>query len=174
MDWQQAQVEARLADQRPGPAQPARRSLRILLIDDNPDDRHLSERELRREFDDLLVQHITNADEFDEALARGDFDLVITDFQLRWSDGLEILHAVRRRHADRPVIMFTATATQETAVEAMKSGLTDYVVKSPRHFARLPAAVTAALSHVRQRRALAEAEDRYRQLFEIDAQCCTD
>jgi DNA-binding NarL/FixJ family response regulator len=119
--------------------------LRILLIDDNPDDRALVIRELRREFPDLQVQQIIEAKGFAQALGEGDFDLVITDYQLRWTDGLAVLRAVKARWPDCPVVMFTATGSEEIAVEAMKAGLDDYVIKSPKHFVRLPAAVRYAL-----------------------------
>ena len=140
--------------------------LRILLIDDNPDDRTLVIRELRREFPDLHVEQIIEVQGFTQALETGIFDLVITDYQLRWTDGLAILRAIKARWPDCPVIMFTGTGSEEVAVEAMKAGLNDYVLKSPRHFARLPAAVHLALDQGRQARALKEAENRYRSLFD--------
>ncbi|MBI4642101.1 MAG: response regulator, partial [Candidatus Tectomicrobia bacterium] len=74
--------------------------LRILLIDDNPDDRALVMRELRREFPDLIVGQITEARSFAQALETGNFDLVITDHQLRWTDGLAVLRAVKTRWPD--------------------------------------------------------------------------
>ena len=140
--------------------------LRILLIDDNPDDRTLVIRELRREFPELQIEQIIEAQGFTQALEAGNFDLVITDYQLRWTNGLQILRAIKSQWPDCPVIMFTGTGSEEIAVEAMKAGLNDYVLKSPRHFARLPAAVQMALEQVRQRQALREAETRYRSLFD--------
>ncbi len=140
--------------------------LRILLVDDNPDDRALVMRELRREFPDTHIEQIAAPDTLAQALAAGEFDLVITDYQLRWTDGLDVLRAVKNCCPYRPVIMFTATGSEEIAVEAMKAGLDDYVLKSPKHFARLPAAVQRALEQSRQRQALKEAESRYQRLFE--------
>jgi PAS domain S-box-containing protein len=127
--------------------------LRILLIDDNPHDRALVIRELRREFPDLQVDQVTDAKGFDRALQTGEFDLVITDYQLHWSDGLFVLQAVKPRYPGCPVIMFTGTGSEEVAVQAMKAGLDDYVLKSPKHFVRLTAAVRSALerTEVRER-----------------------
>lgn len=140
--------------------------LRILLIDDNPDDRSLVIRELRREFPNLQVTQIIEDQGFAQELENGEFDVVITDYQLRWTNGLAVLRTIKSQRPHCPVIMFTATGSEEIAVEAMKAGLNDYVLKSPKHFSRLPAAVLISLEQDRQRRALQEAENRYRNLFD--------
>ncbi|MBD6619819.1 response regulator [Komarekiella sp. 'clone 1'] len=139
--------------------------LRILLIDDNPNDRLLAIRQLEREFIDLQVEQVAVAEELAQALERGQFDLVVTDYQLRWSNGLEVLRATKARYPDCPVIMFTNSGTQEIAVEAMKSGLDDYVVKSPQHQIRLSAAVRSALQQVETRQKAANLEARFQTLL---------
>jgi diguanylate cyclase (GGDEF)-like protein/PAS domain S-box-containing protein len=136
--------------------------LKILLVDDNPDDRTLVIRELGREFPSPLVSEITEQEGFNRALQRGSFDLVITDFQLCWSDGLVILRAVKEKWPDCPVVMFTATGSEEIAVEAMKSGLDDYVLKSPLHYGRLPARVRLALEQVLRQQQLFKTENALR------------
>jgi PAS domain S-box-containing protein len=138
--------------------------LRVVLVDDNPDDRFLLIRELRREFGAVQVEQVIGPEEFSAALDGGDFDLVITDYKLNWSNGLAVLQQVKARYPYKPVIMFTATGTEEIAVQAMKAGLDDYILKSPKHFARVPAAVRLALERAAQRRLLVEAENRYRDL----------
>ncbi|OGG43557.1 MAG: hypothetical protein A3F84_20525 [Candidatus Handelsmanbacteria bacterium RIFCSPLOWO2_12_FULL_64_10] len=138
--------------------------LRILLIDDNPHDRTLVIRELRREFPDLHVDQVIDAKGFDRALQTGGFDLVITDYQLHWSDGLSVLRAFKPRHPGCPVIMFTGTGSEEVAVQAMKAGLDDYVLKSPKHFVRLPAAVRSAMEDITERR---RAEDTEREMERV-------
>jgi len=139
--------------------------LRILVVDDNPDDRALAIRELQRDFSNLLIDQITDATNFALALESDGCDLVITDYQLRWSDGLAVLRAVKHRWPDCTVIMFTGTGSEEVAVEAMKAGLDDYVLKASKHYARLPGAVRLALERKAQWRALKEAESRYLALF---------
>jgi PAS domain S-box-containing protein len=141
-------------------------SLRILLVDDNPDDRVLIARELLRGFPNVQISQIADLGMLGVAMERGEFDLVITDYQLRWIDGIQVLRRIKARKPDCPVIMFTGTGSEEIAVEAMRAGLDDYVLKSPKHFARLPASVQLALERAEQRRALKEAETRYRSLFE--------
>src|SRR6266568_5848606 len=139
--------------------------LNILLVDDNPDDRALAIRELNREFPDRQYHQVTDLKQFTRALERSPWDLVVTDYRLRWSDGLSVLMAVKARWPDCAVIMFTGSGNEEVAVRAMKAGLDDYILKAPRHYARLPTAAVLALVRSRQRRALQEAEARYRDLF---------
>ncbi|GAG26521.1 unnamed protein product, partial [marine sediment metagenome] len=135
--------------------------------------RALTVRELKKEFE-IQVEEIIDAEGFAHALEEGSFDIVIIDYQLRWSNGLEISGKIKSRYPDCTVIMFTATGDEEIAVEAMKNGLDDYVLKSPKHFKRLPAAVKAAIKKAQEHQAVREAEEafrdseeRYRQLVEL-------
>ncbi|YAF98197.1 MAG: response regulator [Nodularia sp. CChRGM 3473] len=139
--------------------------LRILLIDDNPHDRLLAIRALEREFTDIQVQQIIRATEFEQALSAGEFDLVITDYQLGWSNGLKILRAIKSLYPHYPVIMFTNSGSQEIAVEAMKLGLDDYVIKSPKHYTRLPIAVRLAWERFETQRKVAALEIRFQTLL---------
>ncbi|HEY9607341.1 MAG TPA: response regulator [Allocoleopsis sp.] len=139
--------------------------LRILIVDDNPHDRILAIRSLEREFPELQVQEVAKAEDLDRALERGDFDVVITDYQLRWSDGLTVFRAIKARFPDCPVIMFTNSGTQEIAVEAMKAGLDDYVLKSSKHYIRLAAAVRLAWKNTEIRRKAAGLENRWQGLL---------
>jgi PAS domain S-box-containing protein len=141
------------------------RALKILLVDDNPDDRSLVIRELREEFPKGQFSEVTGPGELTLSLERGPWDLVVTDYQLRWSDGLRVLMSVKGRWPECPVIMFTGTGSEEIASQALKAGLDDYILKSPKHYARLPAAAVMALDRAKQRRALREAETRYQHLF---------
>jgi signal transduction histidine kinase len=142
-------------------------ALSVLLLDDNPDDRALSRRELERHFPGCAIEEVGDRAGFEQHM-QGDlaFDVIITDYQMRWSTGLEVLQRVKARHAEMPVIMFTATGTQEIAVEAMKLGLDDYVIKSPRHYARLPVAVRTCLDRAEIRARALRSETRLSALLE--------
>ena len=133
-------------------------SPRVLLVDDNPDDRALVERELRKDFPLAQTFQVSTPGQLEAAIAQPGIDLVITDFHLRWSTGLEVLKRIRARDPKLPVIMFTGTGTEEVAVEAMRLGLADYVTKSPKHMPRLRRSVKAALSAVTHARAREQAE----------------
>ena len=132
---------------------------RVLLVDDNPDDRALVERELRKDFPTAQTFQVNTPGQLEAAIAEPGLDLVITDFHLRWSTGLEVLKRVRARSPDLPVIMFTGTGTEEVAVEAMRLGLADYVTKSPKHMPRLRSSVKNALSAATHARAREQAEN---------------
>jgi signal transduction histidine kinase len=123
----------------------------ILIVDDNPTDRILIKRELEREFKELRVREITNTTAVEQVLAEGGFDIVITDYQLNWSDGLSVLKQLKCRYPDCPVIMFTNSGNEEIAVEAMKSGLDDYLIKAPNRYVRVPTAVRKALQQAELR-----------------------
>jgi len=140
--------------------------LKILIVDDNPDDRALARREIDREFPNCQFWQAITAKELTQAVESTRFDLVVTDYQLRWSDGITVVLAVKVRWPDCPVIMFTGSGNEEIAVQAMKAGLDDYVPKSPRHYARLASAVHMALERAKQRKALHEAERRFQSLFD--------
>jgi PAS domain S-box-containing protein len=139
--------------------------LRLLLIDDSPNDRLLINRELNREFPNLQVEEIIEAEGLSQALRAGNFALAITDYQLRWNDGLTVLREIKSRYPDCPVIMFTDSGSQEIAVEAMKVGLDDYIVKSPKHYMRLPVTVRKALQQAESQQRTERLEMRLRTLL---------
>ncbi len=145
------------------------KGLRVLIVDDNPDDRRLAARALAAEFGGIELTEAIDEESLAEALELGNFDAVITDYRLRWTTGLDVLREVKERSPTVPVVMFTGTGTEDVAVAAMKSGLDDYVVKTPRHFARLPMAIKTSLERQRGRAAeieLGSAVDRFRALIE--------
>ena len=146
---------------------------RLLLIDDSPDDRSLIIRELRREFPDLQVEEVIEAQHFNCVLNTGNFDIAIIDYCLRWTDGLTVLDELKSRYPNCPVIIFTNSGNEEIAVEAMKAGLDDYITKSAKHYARLPMVVQASLKrnqdkirHKQTKAALWESQERFRLLVE--------
>ncbi|MBD0300252.1 MAG: response regulator, partial [Nitrososphaera sp.] len=72
----------------------------ILVIDDNPTDRLLVKRELERQFSQLQITEIGDDRLFGEALKRGGFHLVITDYQLRWTNGLDVLKTIKASYPE--------------------------------------------------------------------------
>lgn len=111
--------------------------LRILLVEDDINDRLLIERELRKEFEDLELLNAQDIQEFEEVLKKAEFDLVITDYLLGWTNGAEVLEAVKKALPNMPVIMFTGSISEKIAIEALQSGLDDYLIKTPKNYKRL-------------------------------------
>ena len=135
-------------------------SFAALLIDDSPDDRALVARELRRHFPHAQVKEAGSPETLAAALDDGRFDIAITDYRLRFTDGITVLRELKRRFPGRPVIMFTASGNEEIAVEAMKEGLDDYITKTPKHYPRIGYAVRACLDNVTQRARAEQAQAR--------------
>jgi PAS domain S-box-containing protein len=140
--------------------------IRVLLVDDDPNDRALALRELAREFPEVFPIEVLDGDGFERALEAGGFDVVITDHRLRWASGLDVLREVKSRYPDVPVVMHTGTGTEEIAVEAMRIGLDDYVVKSAQHYIRLPASVRSALERAEDRRRARSARETLESLID--------
>jgi DNA-binding NtrC family response regulator len=99
----------------------------ILIIEDEAKLRHLIELQLT---DEGFQSHsVGDAESGLKFLQKEPIDLVVTDFKLPGMSGLEFLHAAKRINANLPVIVMTAYGTVESAVDAMKAGASDYVLK---------------------------------------------
>jgi PAS domain S-box-containing protein len=142
------------------------RLLKTLIVDDNPDDRSLVIRELQKTLENFQPVEIADLKMLKKCLEKADFELVVTDYRLYWSDGLKVLNWVKRLNADIPVVMFTGTGNEEIAVEAMKAGVSDYILKSPANFQKLRASAQSALRLRQQKIETEAAELRYKNLFD--------
>ena len=146
--------------------------IRILYIDDYELDRELVKDALEKEHGDFEVTEASNKREFEALLKAGDFDLVLSDFNIAGFEGLQVLDSVLAYDPHIPVIIVTGTGSEEIAVKALKRGAADYVIKRPGHIRKLPQTILAAIEKQTlrdQRRkadiSLKESEQRYRSLF---------
>lgn len=121
----------------------------VLVIEDDDGDRALLHERIRSGYPDAHLVDVIAPEDWKRALTRQDIDIVLTDFRLGWTDGLQIVRTLRERLPHVPLIMVTETGSEEIAVEAMKAGLDDYVLKS--RLRRLPLAMQTALEHARHR-----------------------
>jgi two-component system, cell cycle sensor histidine kinase and response regulator CckA len=119
--------------------------LQILYVDDYQYDRELVREALEVEPGAFQLTEAASRAEFEMRLVEQEYDLVLSDFNILGFDGLAVVAAVRDIHPQTPVILVTGTGSEEIAVEAMKQGVADYVIKSPRHIQRLPQAIRTAL-----------------------------
>jgi signal transduction histidine kinase len=114
-------------------------AIRVLVVDDDPDHRTLA----RRRLSDAGI-HVTVADDAAEALANLDgVDLVLLDYRLPGMSGLDALTAIRERGGPS-VVMLTGMGSESVAVEAMRAGAIDYVVKDGTYLRQLPQIVERA------------------------------
>ncbi len=138
--------------------------LRILLVEDDPLDAELLATLLETEGLRPDIHRVQAKADLEAALACGAFDLVISDFTMPAFDGLSALALVRARRPDLPFIFFSGTIGEEAAVESLKHGATDYVLKQRPE--RLLPSVRRALREAEDRRQRRQAEEKYRHIFE--------
>jgi PAS domain S-box-containing protein len=123
--------------------------LRILLLEDDPQDAKLIQDLLETDHFVCEITRVETRAEFLAALKRGGIDLILADYQLPSFDGLSALELARSERHDLPFIFVSGTIGEETAVDALRIGATDYILK-PR-LARLVPAVQRALREARER-----------------------
>ena len=132
-------------------------ALHIVLLEDNHNDAELIELELARNGVQVEWTHVWAKDTFVQALnGEPAPDLVLADYTLPGFDGLAALRLVMEHSPDVPFIFVSGSLGEERAIEALKSGATDYVLKD--RLQRLPAVVTRALTEARERRERRQAE----------------
>src|SRR5678816_2236045 len=131
-------------------------TLRILHLEDDPEDATLIRRRLEAEGLSVAIRQVQDLDSFRSALAGGDFDLVLSDFRLGTATGLDALEVRRQLRPDVPFIFVSGALGEERAVETLRNGATDYVLKDRQ--ARLGQAVRRALREVAERRQRDRAE----------------
>lgn len=123
--------------------------IKILMVEDTPTDAELALRELKRGG----IQHQSRRVETEKELRHEliDFkpDVVLSDFSMPHFDGLSALKVVRQEMPDTPFIFVSGRIGEELAIESLKLGASDYVIKT--NLSRLPSAVARAMEHVEQR-----------------------
>lgn len=134
--------------------------LHILMLEDVPTDADLVQRELEREGFSFEVQRVTAQDGFEHALDTFEPDLILLDYSLPNFDGMSALDVVQERRPDVPVVFVSGAIGEERAIETLKQGATDYVLKD--QLSRLGPAVRRALKEAEERRARQEAEEALR------------
>jgi len=147
------------------------RPIRVLILEDTPTDAELCRREISRTLPDCRFLCVETGEEYTTALEQYEPDVIISDYKLPSFDGMMALELARRISPYTPFIILTGSMNEDVAVECMKAGAWDYVIKE--HIKRLGASVVNALEEKslrlarhRAEEALRESEQRYRALFE--------
>ncbi len=124
--------------------------VRLLLIEDSADDAELVQRALTRSGFTLQARVVDDSHALSRALEEDRFDLVISDYQLPQFDGLAALAIVRRIDQDLPFIVVSGRVGEDAAVDAVRRGANDYLLKQ--NLTRLPLAVERELREAASRR----------------------
>jgi signal transduction histidine kinase/FixJ family two-component response regulator len=132
------------------------RPLRVLLVEDNPDDQELVERELRRGDYEVQCHRVQSAEELRAALEPGAWDVILSDYCLPGFDAPSALGIVRDSGLDIPFIVVSGSVGEFEGVEVMKAGARDYFPKTL--LTRLPVAVAREVEEARLRHERARAE----------------
>lgn len=145
--------------------------LRVLLLEDMFTDAELVKLELRNLDAEIEVKHVDNEVDFKEGFLSFDPHLIISDYALPQFTGMEALEWIRRDHPYIPFIMCTGRVNEETAVECIKAGADDYVLKDS--LGRLTSCVNNALDNKQNlrdkelaRENLKKSEENFRALAE--------
>jgi diguanylate cyclase (GGDEF)-like protein/PAS domain S-box-containing protein len=144
-----------------------RRQIKVLLVEDRVEDAELLLREMRMGGLSVAGRRVETGAEYQDALASFAPDLILSDYTLPGFDGTEALRIAGSRSPDTPFIFVSGTIGEERAIQALKQGAVDYVLKENR--ARLVPAIERALRDVDDRdarrwaqRELEESEERFR------------
>src|SRR3990167_1844436 len=145
--------------------------LRALIVEDSEDDAALVLRELRRGGYEPVYERVDTREAFNAAINHKTWDIVLSDYTMPQFKGTEALELLKLTGLDIPFIFVSGTIGEDKAVEAMRNGAHDYVMK--RNLARLVPAIERELrdAQIRQERkkaeeALKESDERYRNITE--------
>lgn len=145
--------------------------LKVLIVEDSEDDALLILRELRRGGYDPYYERVQTAEEMKASLEKQLWDIVLSDYKMPNFNGIDALKLLQEKEIDIPFILVSGLIGEETAVEAMKAGASDYIMKA--NLSRLVPAVKRDLREADVRRdrrqvreALKESEKLYRSIFE--------
>ena len=134
--------------------------LRILYLEDDPRDAELVQETLAIDGIEFHVTRVENETDFVESLEQGGFDLILADYTLPSFDGLSALKIAQQNWPHVPLIFVSGTLGEETAIEALKFGATDYVFKT--RLSRIAPSVRRALRKAEERIDLTRAEEALR------------
>src|ERR1041385_7849133 len=156
-----------------GELKPESATLAVLLLEDNPVDAELAIRNLKTAGFQITVDGVRNAQEFQARAQQKSYDIILGDYRIPGWTGLEAVKGLRASGITTPFILVTGTLGDELAIECLKSGVNDYVLKD--NLERLPVASRRALAEqaLREQRDLAESElrkseEQYRMLFQAN------
>ena len=133
----------------------------VLFVEDNPDDAELVALELQRAQFIVDSQRVDTRENFLTALQTREWDLIISDYKMPKFNGLEAFNLFQQAGLDIPFIFVSGTLGEERAVEAMRAGARDYILKG--NLTRLPEAIRRELQDAQNRAEKRRTEEKARQ-----------
>ncbi|MGH9436734.1 MAG: PAS domain S-box protein [Terriglobia bacterium] len=139
-------------------------AISILLLENDPTDAELCSTELRRAGVNFRAEFVQTPEEFHRKLDEQEYDLVLSDYGLSGWTGVDAFECLRAKHPRIPFILVTGAVGEEIAVECIKRGISDYVLKD--RMARLPMSIKRTLEDKAHREEAERAEEEIRRLNE--------
>ncbi len=136
--------------------------MNVLHLEDDPNDAELVRCLISTEWPDCRVTGVAGRQAFFSELGRGPFDVILSDFALPSFDGFEALRLAKQHWPDTPFIFVSGTIGEDRAIEAVRLGAEDYVLKD--RMKRLVTAITRAMRDAHERAKSRRAEGRIREL----------
>src|SRR5471032_495389 len=151
--------------------------MRLLHLEDSALDAEFVEKLIRAEWPACHFQRVVKRADYQAALDRGGFDLILSDYTLPDFDGLSALDLAHRQRPDTPFVFISGTIGEERAIEALKRGAADYVIKDRPN--RIISAIRQAIAHHDEAARRHLVEERVREQAALldkarDAICVTD
>ncbi|HEY4485219.1 MAG TPA: EAL domain-containing protein [Nitrospiria bacterium] len=140
--------------------------LRVLIVEDSENDSQLLIRELQRGGYEVSHERVDTAEGMNAALDREVWEIAFGDYSMPHFNGVAALRVLRGRGLDIPFIFVSGTIGEDTAVEAMRSGANDYIMKG--HLKRLVPAVERELREAKVRQGHRQAEELVKHLAYYD------
>jgi diguanylate cyclase (GGDEF)-like protein len=153
-------LSIRIAHRSDGKPRAVKTKLQLVMVEDSDADAELVARNLIKGGADAAIHRVETEPDFVQALQWMAPDVILSDFSLPQFDGLRALDIAVVHAPDTPFIFVSGTIGEESAIDALRRGATDYVLKS--NLSRLPAAVERALREVSLKAARARSEQQRR------------
>jgi PAS domain S-box-containing protein len=135
--------------------------MNILHLEDSASDAELVHEFLKVCWPELEAETVSRRQDFERAVCRGNYDIIISDYSIPGYSGLEALTFARKHAPEKPFIYLSGTIGEERAITALKAGASDYVIKD--RPARLIPAIETALAQVDAEKRGRKADEKIRQ-----------
>ena len=141
-------------------------SIKILLVEDNPDHIIFTKRILEKENGQFECDSASEAKEGLRKIVEENYDLILCDYRMPGFTALDMLREMHNKGKDMPLVVVTASGSEKVAVDLMKEGAYDYVVKDVSYENTLPAVVKRTIERFNERKERENLEKRIKQVAE--------